>query len=49
MHVASRNGHFKVVIRLLEAKADVNMKTNVSHNDDLCYSSDSIIKLALEW
>ncbi len=33
MHVASRNGHFEVVIMLLKAKAGVNIKTNVSHVD----------------
>ncbi len=30
MHVASQNGHFDVIMLLLEANADVNIKTNVS-------------------
>ena len=33
MHIASRNGHCKVVRNLLEAKAHANIKTNVSHID----------------
>ncbi len=31
LYVASLNGHCGVVRMLLKAKADVNMKTNVSH------------------
>ena len=30
LHVASQNGHLEIVIMLLEAKADINIKTNVS-------------------
>ena len=29
--MASKNGHYGVVRMLLEAKADVKIKTNVSH------------------
>ena len=31
LHIASLNGHCGVVRMLLEAKADVKIKTNVSH------------------
>ncbi len=31
LHIASQNGHCEVVRMLLKAKANVNMKTNVSH------------------
>ncbi len=33
LHRASENGHCEVVRMLLEAKANVNIKTNVSHID----------------
>ncbi len=33
LHIASRNGHFEVVIMLLKAKAAVNIKTSVSYVD----------------
>ena len=42
LHVASQEGHCEVVRMLLEAKADVNMKANVSES---C-SSDGVCKLA---
>ena len=32
LHLASQNGHCEVVKILLKAKADVNIKTNVSKN-----------------
>ena len=36
LHVASWNGHCEVVRILLEAKADINIKINVSHDSILC-------------
>ncbi len=38
--MASKNGHCGVVRMLLEAKADVNIKTNVSH----AVSADSMVE-----
>ena len=32
LHIASQEGHCGVVRMLLEAKADVSMKDNVSHS-----------------
>ena len=42
LFVAAQEGHFSVVRMLLEAKADVNMKDNVSES---C-SSDGVCALA---
>ena len=44
--VASQEGHCEVVRMLLEAKADVNMKTNVSEScssDGVCALAESIV------
>ena len=44
--VAAQNGHCSVVRRLLEAKADVNMKSNVSEScssDGVCVLAESSI------
>ncbi len=38
LHVASQRGNFEVVIRLLKAKANVNIKTGVSYVDGVTYS-----------
>ena len=43
---ASHGGHCEVVRMLLEAKADVNMKTNVSEScssDGVCALAESIV------
>ena len=42
LYVASQEGHCEVVRMLLEAKADVNMKNNVSES----YSSGGVCALA---
>ena len=46
LHVASQGGHCEVVRMLLEAKADVNMKNNVSEScssDGVCALAESIV------
>ena len=46
LHVASSYGHCEVVRMLLEAKADVNMKNNVSEScssDSVCALVESIV------
>ena len=46
LHAASSEGHCEVVRMLLEAKADVNMKTNVSEScssDGVCALAESIV------
>ena len=46
LHAASQEGHCEVVRMLLEAKADVNMKTNVSEScssDGVCALAESIV------
>ena len=45
LHAASQEGHCEVVRMLLEAKADVNMKNNVSEScssDGVCALAESI-------
>ena len=47
LHVASQEGHCEVVRMLLEAKADVNMKTNVSESccsDGVCVLAECIVE-----
>ena len=46
LHAASQEGHCEVVRMLLEAKADVNMKNNVSEScssDGVCALAESIV------
>ena len=47
LYVASQEGHCEVVRMLLEAKADVNMKANVSEScsSGICALAESIILL----
>ena len=45
--MASQNGHCGIVRMLLEAKADVNIKNNVSHAACMVvfvYSADSMVE-----
>ena len=43
MYIASQLGHCGVVRMLLEAKADVHIKTNVSHAAWWCLCTDSMV------
>ncbi len=41
---AAQNGHLRVVELLIAAKANVNVQTNVGHNDGVCVLTDFVVE-----